>query len=136
MLDDYLAAGEDHLGVAFHGKSFKHRIVAAHVMRGLADKEVRFGVPDDDIGIASGGELAFARVEAEQFRRSCRYQFDETVERDFARADTVMIEKLQAIFYPRAAIRDFSEVVLTEDFLVREAEGTVVSGDDLQVIVL
>src|ERR1700677_1550789 len=46
-----------------------------------------------------------------------------------------MEEELETVFYARGAVRNFGEVVFAQDFLVFEAEGAVVRGDDLQVIV-
>ena len=65
-----------------------------------------------------------------------RGDFDETVEADFAGVDSVVIDQLQAVFDARAAVGDLGEVVFAEDLLVFEAEGAVVGGDHLQVIVL
>src|SRR5579871_1311096 len=47
-----------------------------------------------------------------------------------------MIDQLQAVLDTGAAVRNFREIVLAENFLVFEAEGAVVGRDYLQVVVL
>jgi len=48
----------------------------------------------------------------------------------------VVIDQLQAVLNARSAVGDLSEIVFAEYLLVREAEGAMVGGDHLQVIVL
>src|ERR1035437_4127948 len=57
-------------------------------------------VPDDDVGVATLRQFAFARIEAEQARRSGRDELDKTVQRYFACVHAVMEEKLKAYFAP------------------------------------
>ena len=82
-----------------------------------------------------GCEHAFARVHAEDARGGGGNEFDETVDGDFARVDAVMPDELKTILDAGSAVGNFGEVVFAEDFLVGEAEGAVVGGDDLEMIV-
>ena len=46
-----------------------------------------------------------------------------------------MVDQLETVFDARAAVGDLGEIVYAELLLIFEAEGAVVSGDNLQMIV-
>ena len=54
----------------------------------------------------------------------------------FTGVNAVMKNQLQTIFDTRSAIRNFCEIVFTQDFLVFETERAVVRGNHLKMIVL
>src|SRR6185437_942594 len=132
---DELASGVDLAGVSAYFEAFEHGVVDAHVVGGGADGVLGVGVPEDEVGVAAGGDGSLLWVHAEYFCRGGCGDFDEAVEGEAAGVDAVMIDQLHPVLDAGAAIGDFGEVVLTERFLVGEAEGAVVGGDDLQVVV-
>src|SRR6266566_2156825 len=133
-VDDGAAAGEDGFGRALDADAFKHGIVHAHVMGFGADDFFVIGIEDDQVGVGADGDGAFARVEAEELcGRGCN-ELDKTVRRKMLAVDSAGIHKTQAVLDAGAAVGDFGEIVLAELFLLLEAEGAVVGGDDLKSV--
>ena len=93
------------------------------------------GIEDDDVGVGADGERALARVEAEELRRVRREQLDHPVQRDAALADAELVDHLQPVLEPGAAVRDLREVVLPERLLAVPAERAVVGRDRRQDVV-
>src|SRR5262249_40430967 len=67
--------------------------------------------------------------------RRRRRDLYEAIERELAGVYAVVIDELEAILDAGSAIGDLGEIVFAEDLLVFEAEGAMVGGDYLQVIV-
>src|SRR5260370_12328463 len=133
-IDDGAAAGEDGCGRALDADALKHGIVHAHVVGFGADDFFVIGIEDHQVGVRANGDGAFARVEAEEFRgRGCN-ELDKTIRRKMLAVDSAGIHKTQAVLAARAAGRNFGEIVLAEFFLLLEAEGAVVSGNDLESV--
>src|SRR6185437_12702031 len=133
---DELASGVDLAGVSAYFEALEHGVVDAHVVGGGADGVFGVGVPEDDVGVAAGGDGSLLRIHAEDLCRGGRGDFDEAVEGEAAGVDAMMVDQLHPVFDAGAAVGDFGEVVLAEGLLVGEAKGAVVGGDNLQVIVL
>src|SRR5579863_3253970 len=68
VFHDHFAAGEHGAGVAADRKAFEHGIVHAHVMGLRTDGVERGGIPDDDVGVAAGSDLALPGIHAEDAR--------------------------------------------------------------------
>ena len=132
--NDQLAAGIDVAGVAAHLEAFEHGVVDAHVVGCGGDGVLGVGIPEDDVGVAAGGEHALLRIHAEDARGRGGDEFDEAIEGEVALAHAVMMEELQAVFDARAAVGNLGEVVFAERLLIFEAERAVVGGDDLQIV--
>src|SRR5450756_531781 len=135
-IHDDLAAREHGARVAGDFVAFEHGVIDAHVMSGGADGVERGGVPDDEVGVAAGGDFALAGIHAEDARRGSGGEFHEAIERELALVDAVVIHELQAVFDAGAAVGNLGEIVLAERLLVGETEGAVVGRDHLKVIVL
>src|SRR5882724_632268 len=133
-VDDGAAAGENCFGRAFDLDALEHGIVHAHVVGFSADDFFVIGIEDDQVGVGANGDGAFARIEAKEFSgRDCN-QLDKTVRRKMFAVDPAGIHETQAVLDAGAAIGNLGEIVLAELFLLLEAEGAVVGGNNLQSV--
>src|SRR6516164_321046 len=103
-------------------------------MRRRADRLLPIGIKNDNIGVGTHGNRAFARKQTEDLSRSCRCQFDKTIQADPSLSNASVEDKAQPILHTRAAVRNFREIIAAEFLLFFEAERTMVSGNHLQVI--
>src|SRR6266478_6161512 len=131
-VDDGAATGENGFGRAFDADALEHGIVHAHVVGLGADDVFVIGIEDHQVGVRADGDGAFARIEAEQFCGRGGNELDKTIRGKMFAVNSAGIHKTQAVLDARAAIGNFGEIVLAELFLLLEAEGAVVSGDDLK----
>src|SRR5215471_13784081 len=115
--------------------AFEHRVVHTHVMRGGADGMDGIGVPQNDIGVAARGDRTFLRIHAEDTCGGSGGGLDETIQCHLARVHAVVEYELKTVLNPWAAVGNLGEVPLAQDFLVFEAEGAVIRGNHLEMIV-
>ena len=87
----------------------------------------RFGVPDHNVGVASGSDSSLLRIHPKNSRRSRCGDLDEAGKRELALADSVMMNQLQTVLDTGAAIRNFGEVIFAENLLVLKTEGAMIS---------
>ena len=97
---------------------------------------LRLGIENHQIGVAADGDRSFARIEAEQLRRSGRNQFHKTVHTESSAGHAAGVDQAHAMLYARAAVRNFREIVAAHFFLFFETKRAMIGGDNLQVIVL
>src|SRR5260370_41738976 len=133
-VDDGAAAGEDGFGRAFDVDALEHGIVHAHVVGFGADDLFVIGIEDDEVGVGAYGDGAFARVEAKEFCGSGGDKLDKAVRRKTLAVDAAGVNQAQAVLDAGAAVGNLGEVVLAQFFFLLEAEGAVISGDDLQSV--
>src|SRR6185437_6335569 len=133
---DELASGVDLAGVSAHLEALEHRVVDAHVVGGGADGVFDVGVPENDISVAAGGYGSLLWVHAEDLRGGGRGNFGEAIQGEASGVHAVVVDQLHPVLDAGATVGDFGEVVLAERLLIGEAEGAVVGGDDLKVVVL
>src|ERR1019366_4907273 len=135
-IHDDLAAREHGARVAGDFVAFEHGVIDAHVMSGGADGIERVGVPDDEVGVAAGGDFALAGIHAEDARRGGGGEFHEAIERELTLVDAVVIHELQAVLDAGTAVGNLGEIVLAENLLVGETERAVVGRNHLKLILL
>ena len=78
-IDDRASAGEDRAGSALDPDAFEHGIVDAHVVRFRADGLFPIGIKDDEIGVRSYCNRAFARIQPKKFCRGCGDKLHEAI---------------------------------------------------------
>ena len=101
-----------------------------------ADGVLAIRIEDDEIGIATNGDRALARVESKEFGGSGCDQFDKAIHVEASLSDAARVHETHAVLDSRTPVGDFGEVADAEFFLFLEAKRTVIRGYDLQVIVL
>ena len=63
-------------------------------------------------------------------------ELDEAVQGNLAGVDAMVVDQLEAVFDAGTAVGDLGEIVFAKRFLVGEAEGAMIGGDHLQMVVL
>src|SRR5215469_6878857 len=106
------------------------------MMRLCADCVLAIGIEDHDIGIAAGCNRTLSWIQTEQLGRCSRNQFHEPVHAEATFSDTAGEDQAHTMFYTRPAVWNFRKVVFAEFLLLLEAEGTVICGDNLQMVPL
>src|SRR3954468_23523936 len=102
---------EHDLGGTAHLGPLEEVVIYVRVVRLGGDFHPLLGVEDDDVGVAADRDRPFARVHAEELRRVGRDELYEPVHRDAALPDAEVVEHVQAVLDPRAAVGDLREVV-------------------------
>src|SRR5579863_1572081 len=131
---DQFAAGVDVSRIAADFEAFKHGVVDAHVVGGGGDGMIGVRIPEDNVGIATGGEHAFFRIHAEDAGGGSGDEFYEALQRKIPQPNTVVMQQLKAVFDAGTAIGDFGEVVFAESFLIFKTKWAVVGGDNLEIV--
>ena len=120
------ATGEHSVRHAGYLDAFEHRIVHAHVMGFCADGVLAGGIKNHQVGVASYCDCAFTGIEAEEFCRSRRNQFDEAVHAEATFGDTAGIDQAHAVFDPRTSVGNFGEVIASQFLLFFETERAMI----------
>jgi len=107
-------------------KALKHGVIHPHVVCGSADGVRGGGVPEDDVGVAAGGEHTLLGMHAEDTRRCGGNQLHKAVERNVAQADAVVMKQLQTVLDAGTAIGNLGEIVLAQRFLIFKTERAMV----------
>src|ERR1019366_6358600 len=94
-IHDDLAARENGARVAGDFVAFEHGVIDAHVVGGGADGVERGGIPDDEVGVAAGGDFALPGIHAEDTGRRGGGEFHEAIERELTLIDTEVIHELE-----------------------------------------
>ncbi len=110
----------------------KRLLSERRLLRRGRDRHRLLRVEDDDVGVGADRDRPLARVEAEELRRARRQQLDHAVERDAPVADAELVDHLQPVLDPAAAVRDLREVVAPAFLLLRPTRRAVVGGDRLK----
>src|SRR5450759_993076 len=92
-IHDDLAAREHGTRVAGDFVAFEHGVIDAHVVGGGADGVERVGVPEDEVGVAAGGDFALPGIHAEDAGGRGGSEFHEAVERELTLVDAVVIQE-------------------------------------------
>src|SRR6476661_4446655 len=92
------AADCDDAGAAFDSQALEAAVIDVHVVSLRGDRAAVVGVVDDKVGVAAGGDCAFAREEAEEARGLRAGGIDEAMEVDAAFGDAVGVEQVHAVF--------------------------------------
>ena len=100
---------------AFDFKSFEGIVIEIHLVRFRGNFAAVVGIVDDQIGVAPGLNRAFAREEAEEFRRLRAGGLDEPMQIDPAAFHAVGEVEIDAVLERRDAVRDFGEVAAAHD---------------------
>ena len=83
------------------------------------------GIEDDQIRITANRDGPFLRKEAEELRGACARRVDKAMEVEFATADTVGVEQVDALLDARNTVGNLCECVFPEQ-LLRGIERAVV----------
>jgi hypothetical protein len=94
---DFASHG-NHTRPAFDFPTFKRAVVEVHQLRLLRDLAAIVGIVDHEVRVAADGDLAFAREQAEKFRRLRAAAIDEGIEVEPALAHAVGVEQVDAFF--------------------------------------
>jgi hypothetical protein len=109
--------------------AFKGIVVNVHVVVGGRDGAAVVRVVEDEVGIRSELNGAFAGVEAEDFCGLGASDINELIEGEAALFDAVSEEDVEAVFEGGDAIGNFGEVVESDIFLAFEVEGSVIGSN-------
>jgi hypothetical protein len=92
-VDDWFSAGENCLGNAFDLNAFEHGIVDAHVVRLGTDHLLFVGIENDQVGVGTYGNRAFAGEQAEEFSGCGGDDFDEAIWRETFAVDAAGVDE-------------------------------------------
>src|SRR6059058_966971 len=109
-------------------------VVHVHVVGLRRERPLHPWVEDHEIGVAPRRDRALAGEETEHLGGRRRHQLDEAVERDPPRIHAAVEDERKAIFHTGQAVGDLGEVAATHLLLAFEVERTVVSRDQLEVV--
>src|SRR5207248_9734923 len=94
------------------------------------------GIYDHKIGLLADDDGAFACIATTKLGWPGRNQLHKAIHAEPTLRDSSGIDQAHAMFNPGPAVGNFREIVFAEFLLFLEAEWTVISGDDLQMVLL
>src|SRR5262245_21223865 len=134
ILNYHFPPRQHRLRHTFHLPSLIGAVIHAHVMRRGADSLLALRVENNEVRVRPDSDRSFFRKQPEDLRGCGRCQFDETIQADSSRSDSVVLDQTHPILHSRPAVGNLAEITQSQLFLLFETERAMIGRDDLQVV--
>src|SRR4030088_847991 len=117
LADGNFSAYHDNVRSAFELPAFEGAVIYIHDVRLCRNRSLILWIEDDEIGIRSNLDGAFARKQAKYFCNVCARDIHEGVKIDAPRCNAVGVKQFDAFFQAGNSVWDLGEILFTHRLL-------------------